>query len=161
MSAPVAAVGVVCLRGEDVLLVRRGKPPRLGEWSLPGGRIEWGERARDAALRELREETGVEAELIGLIDVVDGLFTRRATHEIWGHYVLIDFAARWIAGEPVAGDDATEAAFYSIAELDALSMWSETERIIQSARELEAKGTTRAPSPLVGEGANYPQRTDF
>ena len=57
---PVPAAGVVCFRGDEVLLIRRGTPPREGEWSLPGGRIEWGERAADAALRELREETGCE-----------------------------------------------------------------------------------------------------
>jgi 8-oxo-dGTP diphosphatase len=58
---PQACVGVVCLRDDEVLLIRRGAPPLKGSWSLPGGRIEWGERAEDAALRELWEETGVEA----------------------------------------------------------------------------------------------------
>ncbi|MGE3249725.1 MAG: NUDIX hydrolase [Hyphomonadaceae bacterium] len=134
--APVAAVGIVCLKGDEVLLIRRGKPPREGEWSLPGGRIEWGERARDAALRELKEETGVEAEIFGLIDVVDGLFASRATGEKWGHYVLVDFAARWISGEAQAGDDAAEARFVRIAEIGALAMWEETERVIKAAAAL-------------------------
>ena len=60
--SPIPAVGVVCFRGDDVLLIKRGAPPRAGEWSLPGGRIEFGERAADAALRELREETGWQAQ---------------------------------------------------------------------------------------------------
>ena len=128
LPAPVPAVGVVCLRGEAVLLIRRGTPPRQGDWSLPGGRIEPGERAVDAALRELREETGVEAEISGLIDVVDGLFP-----EAGRHYVLIDYAARWLAGEPVAGDDAIEARFVALDEVEALIDWSETRRIIRMA----------------------------
>mgnify|MGYP003946933511 CR=1 FL=1 len=133
---PIPAVGVVCIRGQDVLLIRRGKPPRAGEWSLPGGRIEPGERAVDAAVRELREETGVEAELLGLIDVVDGIFP-----EAGMHYVLIDYAARWLSGEPVAGDDAAEARFVPLGEVDALIDWSETRRIIREAVDL-----TRAAS---------------
>ncbi|WP_292028112.1 NUDIX hydrolase [Brevundimonas sp. UBA2416] len=128
LPSPVPCVGVVCLRGDDVLLIRRGTPPRQGDWSLPGGRIEPGERAVDAALRELREETGVEAEITGLIDVVDGLFP-----EAGRHYVLIDYAARWLAGEPVAGDDAIEARFVALDQVEALIDWSETLRVIRMA----------------------------
>jgi 8-oxo-dGTP diphosphatase len=127
-SNPVPAVGVVCLRGDNVLLIRRGTPPRVGEWSLPGGRIEPGEGVRAAALRELREETGVEARLIGLIDVVDGVFP-----DAGRHYVLIDFAAEWFSGEPTAGDDAAEAAFFPVSEALNLVAWSETRRIIEAA----------------------------
>jgi 8-oxo-dGTP diphosphatase len=126
-SNPIPAVGVVCLRGEEVLLIRRGAPPRLDEWSLPGGRIEPGEGVRNAALRELREETGVEAGLIGLIDVVDGVFP-----DVGRHYVLIDFAAEWRSGEPSAGDDAAEAAFFPVPEALTLIAWSETKRIIEA-----------------------------
>lgn len=129
LPSPVPAVGVVCLRGDEVLLIRRGTPPRQGEWSLPGGRIEPGERAVDAALRELREETGVEAEITGLIDVIDGLFP-----EAGRHYVLIDYAARWISGEPVAGDDAMEARFVALDQVEAMVSWSETHRVIALAK---------------------------
>lgn len=127
---PIPAVGVVCMRGDAVLLIRRGTPPRLGEWSLPGGRIEPGERAIQAALRELREETGVEAEMLGLIDVVDGLFPEHGRH-----YVLIDYAARWLSGEPRAGDDAAEAAFFSFEEALRQVDWDKTRRILALARE--------------------------
>jgi 8-oxo-dGTP diphosphatase len=128
LPSPVPCVGIVCLRDDSVLLIRRGTPPRQGEWSLPGGRIEPGERAVDAALRELREETAVEAEITGLIDVVDGVFP-----EAGRHYVLIDYAARWVSGEPVAGDDAAEARFVGLDEVDTLIDWSETRRIIRMA----------------------------
>lgn len=127
--SPVPAVGVVCFRGDDVLLIKRGAPPRAGEWSLPGGRIEFGERAADAALRELREETGCEGEIVGLIEVVDGLMEDR-------HYVLIDYAVRWISGKPHAGDDAVHAEFVRLHDVSKLGMWSETVRIIHAARRL-------------------------
>ena len=135
LPTPVPAVGVVCLRGDEVLLIRRGKPPRMGEWSLPGGRIEPGERALDAGLRELHEETGVTARITHLLDVVDGIFP-----EAGRHYVLIDYAAEWLSGEPVAGDDALEARFVPLNQVEALIDWSETRRIIALAaasRELE------------------------
>ncbi len=130
---PVPAVGVVCLRGDEVLLIQRGTPPRMGEWSLPGGRIEPGEPAKTAALRELREETGVQAELVGLVDVVDAIFENRAGDRITRHYVLIDFAARWVSGEPIAGDDAAQARFFHQSELSSLDMWDETLRVIDAA----------------------------
>lgn len=127
---PVPAVGIVCFRGEEVLLIRRGTPPKQGEWSIPGGKIEPGEPAKHAALRELAEETAVSAELIGLIDVVDAVFQNRSGDLITRHYVLIDYVARWQAGEPVAGDDAAEARFFHLSDLGSLDLWEETRRII-------------------------------
>jgi 8-oxo-dGTP diphosphatase len=133
LQRPVPTVGVVCLKGDRVLLIKRGTPPRLGQWSLPGGRIEWGEAVDQAALRELKEETGVEAELTGLLDVVDGVFTSRESGEVTRHYVMIDYAARWTGGEPVAGDDAAEAAFFTRDEAMAAVEWEETRRVIAEA----------------------------
>ena len=132
---PIPAVGVVCLKGDEVLLIRRGRPPLQGAWSLPGGRIEWGERAADAALRELSEETAVNAGLLGLVDVVDGLFPGEEPGGTGVHYVLVDFAARWISGEPRAGDDAADAAFHPLNRLHTLDLWAETVRIITLAHE--------------------------
>lgn len=132
---PVPTVGVVCLRGDQVLLIKRGTPPRLGQWSLPGGRLERGETTAVAALRELAEETGVQAELLGLVDVVDGLFTSRATGKTTRHYVMIDYAARWVSGEPVAGDDAAEARFVSLDEALAMVEWDVTRKVIRETFE--------------------------
>jgi 8-oxo-dGTP diphosphatase len=136
--APTAAAGVICFRNEEMLLVQRGNAPLAGHWSLPGGRIAWGEKAADAALRELKEETGCVAELIGLVDVVDAMLERRRSGESspWGHYVLIDYAARWVSGEPRAGDDARDARFFRLDELAPLGLWSETIRVIEAARRM-------------------------
>ena len=130
---PVPAVGVVCFRGEEVLLIRRGTPPRQGQWSLPGGRIEPGEPVRTAALREIKEETSVEAELIDLIDVVDAIFENKAGDLITRHYVLIDYVAQWRSGTPKAGDDAADARFFHLSDLASMGMWDETLRVIDAA----------------------------
>jgi len=117
-------VGVVCIRGEDVLLIQRGTAPRKGEWSIPGGRIEVGETEAQAALRELGEETNVSADLLTKITALDADFEGY-------HYRLHDYLARWTSGTPKAGDDADKARFIPLSEIDGLGMWSETVRVIR------------------------------
>jgi 8-oxo-dGTP diphosphatase len=146
---PVPAVGVVCLSADGrVCLIRRGTPPRLGEWSIPGGKIEWGEPASDAALRELKEETGLAGTLLGLVDVADGIFTSRTHGHTTRHYVLIDYAAR-ADGDPVAGDDAAEARWFTRDQIADLGLWSETVRMIDLAltRFGQPASRDRAVSP--------------
>ncbi len=120
---PIACTGAIVWRGDEVLLIRRGKAPRKGEWSIPGGRIEFGEMMRFAALREVREETGCEVEIAGLCDVVDSVVEGI-------HAVLIDFNARWVSGEPMAGDDADEAMFVKLEDVKRYVTWGETLRVI-------------------------------
>lgn len=127
---PVACVGALVWRDDEILLVRRGKPPREGQWSIPGGRIEFGELMRYAAAREVREETACEVEIAELCDVVDSV-------EEGIHAVLVDFNARWVSGEPVAGDDATEARFVKFDEIRDYVTWAETLRVIRlSAKQM-------------------------
>lgn len=136
---PSIGVGAVVLRrgarGPDVLLIRRGKAPRAGEWSIPGGRQEWGESVRETAVREIMEETGVTVTGLRLLDVVDGI--SRTGGEVTGHWTLVDFRADWAGGDPRPGDDATEAKWVSVVELDAYGLWSETQRIIAAALALD------------------------
>ena len=129
---PVCGVGVVCLKDDQVLLVKRAKPPITWQWSIPGGGQELGETTREAALRELKEETGVDAELIGLIDVID---TVREDEEgrLQFHYTLVDFAAIWTSGEPLADDDVSDAQWVHLSDLENKGLWSETIRVIREA----------------------------
>ena len=130
---PVVGVGVVAFKGEDVLLIRRGKPPHAGRWSLPGGAQELGEPVREAALREVREETSVTVTITHLVDAVDSIQTDSAG-KVRFHYTLVDFAAEWVSGMPQPGDDADEAAWVSPQALPGLGLWEETLRVIEMAR---------------------------
>ena len=136
---PIVGVGVVVLRGEEVLLIKRAKPPVSDRWSIPGGAQEIGETVREAALREVAEETGLEIEIVGLVDVVDGI-TRDADGRARYHYTLVDFAARWLAGEARAGSDAAAVSWVRLDALAGTAMWDETRRIIASAADMVAGG---------------------
>jgi 8-oxo-dGTP diphosphatase len=119
---PRSAVSAAIFRGHEVLLIERGKEgPFRGLWSLPGGRIEPGEPARAAALREIREETGVVAELAGVLDVHDVIRRDRAGG-LASHYLLAVFYGRWVSGEPIAGDDASAARFFPADTVSELPM---------------------------------------
>jgi 8-oxo-dGTP diphosphatase len=131
-NKPEVAVGVVVLSTDGhVLLVKRSKPPRADEWSIPGGRQHWGETVAECAVREVKEETGLDARLIGLVDVVDGIF-----HDTDGalshHYTLVDFVAR-ASGEPRSGDDAGDARWVPLNAIGRYRLWSETQRVIEMA----------------------------
>jgi ADP-ribose pyrophosphatase YjhB (NUDIX family) len=132
---PIVGIGVVVLKGDSVLLVRRGKPPNLGDWTVPGGAQELGETTEEAARRELLEEAGVEVGALTLAATVDTI-RHDAAGRVQYHYTIIDYAARWEAGEPRAGSDATEAVWAPLDRLDGYGLWSEAVRVIGIARRL-------------------------
>ena len=138
---PIVGIGVVLLKpgsGDTpaaVLLVRRGKPPAMGRWSLPGGAQELGETAEDAARRELAEETGLTTGPLMLAANVDSIH-RDIEGRVQFHYTILDFAGLWHAGEPLAGGDVTEAAFARLDDLARFDLWSEAHRVIELARRL-------------------------
>jgi ADP-ribose pyrophosphatase YjhB (NUDIX family) len=144
-KGPMIGVGAVVLRGDHVLLIRRAKPPRRGEWSLPGGLQKLGETIYDAAAREVLEETGVTARPSGIIDVVD-LIERDGDAEarVRWHYTLIDVVALWQAGEPRAAADATEARWFSVADVRRVVDWGETARIVEKAYATSRRGENPA-----------------
>jgi ADP-ribose pyrophosphatase YjhB (NUDIX family) len=131
---PIVGVGVVVWRAERVLLIQRARPPRQGEWSLPGGGQLLGESVEQAARREVLEETGLTLDRLELLTVVD-LVDRDDAGPVRYHYTLIDFVAEAADGEARPGDDARAAAWVLPEALDALGIWSETIRIIALARD--------------------------
>jgi ADP-ribose pyrophosphatase YjhB (NUDIX family) len=123
-------VGLYVVKDGKVLLVRRGNEPGKGKWSLPGGRIRFGERSEEAALREMREETGLEVRLRRVVDVVD-VFWRSERGELLEHFVIVDFEAEVIGGELRPADDALDARWFSPEELKGLEMTESTRRFLE------------------------------
>lgn len=133
---PMVGVGVVVWHGERVLLVQRGRPPRVGQWSLPGGAQELGETVAAAACREVFEETGLEIEVGEVLATVDMI--ERDGDRVRYHYTLIDFSAEAAGPELRPGGDAADARWFTVEEAAALGLWSETVRIIELARTRRA-----------------------
>ncbi len=132
-GAPLVGVGVVVLNAQgDVLLVKRGRPPRAGEWSLPGGLIDLGERLRDAAAREVREECGIEVAVQDFVATFEPIL-RDAAGEIEYHYVIIDYWATHLSGEAVAQDDASAVAWTPVAGLAPFQLRYDTLKVIGDA----------------------------
>ena len=129
-DTPLVGVGAIIIERNRVLLVKRGHPPLLGEWSIPGGVLEVGETLRQAAVREAMEETGLTVEVGELLGVYDRVL-RDADERTRYHYVLIDFLCQRIAGEPHAAGDADEARWFTRAELTELSLAEDTTEVIK------------------------------
>jgi 8-oxo-dGTP diphosphatase len=107
-ARPVVAVGAVVVDHDRLLLVRRGRGPAQGDWSVPGGRVEWGETLAEAVTRELREETGLD----GVCGPLIGWAERLSDDE---HHVLLDFEVTIVGDDqPTAGDDAAEVAWVDL-----------------------------------------------
>lgn len=112
---PVPAVGAIILREDELLLIKRGAEPAMGKWSIPGGSVEIGETLEEAVRREVKEETNLDVEvgkLAGLTDLIvkkDGVLT-------W-HYVLINYFATALDGEPVAATDVSECRWVKLSDL--------------------------------------------
>lgn len=104
----VVGVGVFIKENDKVLLVKRSREPGKGKWAIPGGRLRFGEKIRDAAIREIEEETGLKVEITKLIDVVD-VFIKDSHGRLKEHFVIIDFEGKVVGGELRASSDALEA----------------------------------------------------
>ncbi len=114
LTAPRVGAIAIVFRENQVILVQRGKEPRRGQWGFPGGAVEPGESLREAALRELLEETGVHAESLGMVDVVEVReFDGGGRHH---HYVLIAMLCRYLSGNLTPGDDAADCRWVDVPD---------------------------------------------
>jgi 8-oxo-dGTP diphosphatase len=134
-ARPIVGVGVIVLKADSVLLVRRGKPPNAGSWTLPGGAQEAGETAEEAGRRELLEETGITVGKLHFAAHVDNI-RRDALGRVQFHYTILDFAGCWESGEPVPASDVSEAVWAPLDRLDDYHLWHEAHRVIAIAREM-------------------------
>ena len=124
-ESPLVGVGAVIVEHHNdarrVLLIRRGTPPLLGEWSLPGGVLECGETLRDAVTREASEETGLTVEPSEMLGVYERVI-RAEDGRVRYHYVLIDFLCLLTGGDLRAGSDAADVRWFTLEELPALNL---------------------------------------
>jgi ADP-ribose pyrophosphatase YjhB (NUDIX family) len=126
-ESPLVGVGAVIMNkrsGDDearVLLIRRGQPPLLGEWSLPGGVVECGETLREAAAREACEETGLVIDVKEMLGVYERVIPGEAGRVRY-HYVLIDFLCLRLSGDLRAASDAADVGWFTLDELPALNL---------------------------------------
>ena len=129
---PIVGVGAVIVRGDEVVLVRRANKPNRGAWSLPGGMVELGEKLRQAAEREAREETGLDVEAGEVLEVFDSIIPD-ASGKTQYHYVLVDFLCRVKGGELGAAGDASEARWVKRDELPGFKISEMVARAIGKA----------------------------
>ncbi|HNU84201.1 MAG: NUDIX hydrolase [Pseudomonadota bacterium] len=130
---PRVGVGAIVIHEGKILLVKRASPPGKGFWAIPGGLVELGETVREAAERELLEETGVKVragEVFCVFDFID----RDVAGGIRYHYVIVDFLADYLGGEPRAADDASEARWVPPEEASALNLSPATRRLLRQMK---------------------------
>lgn len=128
---PQVGVGAVVFKEDRVLLVLRGRPPAEGVWAIPGGRLRLGETLQAAAEREIEEETGIIIRAGDPVFAFDAI-VRDPDGGVRFHYVIVDLAAEYLEGEPVAGDDALSARWVSAAEMPSLNVNPATRNLLKT-----------------------------
>jgi len=132
-NRPVVGIGVVVWRGDKILLVKRAQPPRQGEWGLPGGVQQLGETIFAAAMREVREETGLEITPLRIITALD-VIAPDADQKIEYHYTIIEVVAAASDDQITAQDDALDVRWASLDEVEQLCAWPEVTRVVRLSR---------------------------
>ena len=136
---PVVGIGGVVIENGQALLIKRGSEPLLGQWSIPGGTLELGESLQQGVARELLEETGLEVQVLDMIEVFDRIFLDPAASKSKDksrpkyHYVIVDYLCERLAGEAQAGSDVTDIAYATEQELEKFQMTSTAMRVLRRA----------------------------
>jgi 8-oxo-dGTP diphosphatase len=136
---PVVGIGGVVIENGQALLIKRGSEPLLGQWSIPGGTLELGESLQQGVARELLEETGLEVQVLDMIEAFDRIFLDPAAANLKDrsrpkyHYVIVDYLCERLAGEAEAGSDVTDIAYATEQELEKFQMTSTAMRVLRRA----------------------------
>jgi len=136
---PVVGIGGVVIENEQALLIKRGSEPLLGQWSIPGGTLELGESLQQGVARELLEETGLDVQVLDMIEAFDRIFLDPAAANARDrsrpkyHYVIVDYLCQRRAGEARAGSDVTDIAYATEQELEKFQMTSTAVRVLRRA----------------------------
>lgn len=139
LQCPQIGVGAVVLKNNKILLVKRKNPPAKDQWAIPGGRLQLGETLKEACRREILEETGINikvGELIYTFEVID----RQPEGQVLFHYVILDFLAEYLSGEPVAGDDAIDVGWFSPQDLKKIKVNPFTQKLLEEKLNFYKKG---------------------
>ncbi len=150
--SPIVGVGALVMKDQRVLLVRRAAPPEAGKWALPGGKVELGEGVLEAARRELIEETGLDCEPLGVVNV-DQIISKDRDGRIKFHYVLVTVLMGGCKGEPRPASDALEVRFAHVGEGSASLETAESTR--RFLRKL-LKGEVPLRAPIMVETSSPP-----
>jgi ADP-ribose pyrophosphatase YjhB (NUDIX family) len=141
---PVCAVGAIVLEKGEILLVRRDREPARGQWSLPGGRVEWGESLAEGCAREVREESGIDVDVEGMAGIAERIIPDDDGVVRW-HFVIVDFWARPRSREAKPGDDVSEVRWVPVGELHEMHLTAGLFEFLQDRGALEGRRPRVAP----------------
>jgi ADP-ribose pyrophosphatase YjhB (NUDIX family) len=142
---PIVGVGAIVVQDDKVLLVRRATEPLKGEWSVPGGALELGERLLEGVRREVLEETGLDVEPGEVLEVFDSIFADQQGLTQF-HYVLIDYLCRPLSGQLRAGSDVSDARWVREENLGAFQLRDSVEQVVRKGL-IRTRNQTNAASP--------------
>ena len=140
---PILGVGAIVFRGDKVVLIKRGKEPGYGTWSIPGGAVNLGEPIKEAVKREVNEETNLNVDVLDIVEVVDPII-RDEKNQILYHFVLVDFLCRYKSGSLKADSDVLDARAVAMSELKDYDLPEITLEVIEKAADLFKKKTRQS-----------------